>query len=71
MNAKLVSACVLTIRTLINRIHGFQVGYTPTNLVDGELRPMADDMGDALVMHYELVGTGGTSGSSPVVDSMD
>ena len=52
--ATLLPACVLKLRTFVNKILRFQLGYTPTNLMDGELRPMADAMGAILVMHYEI-----------------
>ena len=52
--ATLMPACVLKLRTFVNQILRFKLGYTPTNLMDGELRPMADAMGATLVMHYEI-----------------
>ena len=52
--AKLMPASVPKLRAFVNQILCFQKGYTPTNLLDGELRPMADAMGATLVMHYEI-----------------
>ena len=52
--ATLMPACVLKLRTFVSQILRFQLGYTPTNLMDGELRPMTDAMGSALVMHYGI-----------------
>ena len=52
--AKLMPASVPKLRAFVNQILCFHQGYTPTNLFDGELRPMADAMGATLVMHYEI-----------------
>jgi hypothetical protein len=52
--ATLVPASVPKLRTFVNLILRFKGGYTPTNLMGGELRPMADAMGATLIMHYEI-----------------
>ena len=52
--ALLMPACVAKLYIFVNLILKFQVGYTPTNLMDGELRPMAGAMGATLAMHYEV-----------------